>query len=94
MKWLSSFTLVPLVDPGQGLLALEHACHLVGGLPLQKRRLLLCLLIITTFLTGAVLGAILFAHLRYFALAVPAGVTGVAGLVYMLWRHLAPQPST
>lgn len=68
--------------------------HALRGLPLQKRRLLLCLLIITTFLTGAVLGAILFAHLRYFALAVPAGVTGVAGLVYMLWRHLAPQPST
>ncbi len=68
--------------------------HALRGLPLQKRRLLLCLLIITTFLTGAVLGAILFAHLRYFALAVPAAVTGVAGLVYMLWRHLAPQPST
>ena len=60
--------------------------HALRGLPLQKRRLLLSMLVISTFCTGAVLGALLFARLGYNALAVPATATGLTGLGYMLYR--------
>lgn len=61
--------------------------HALRGMPLQKRRLLLCVLIITTFFAGAVLGALLFARWGYHALAVPAGATGLTGLAYGGWRQ-------
>ena len=62
--------------------------HALRGMPLQKRRLLLCVLIIAGFFCGAVLGALLFARLGYLALAVPATATGLTGLGYAAWRHL------
>ena len=61
--------------------------HALRGLPLQKRRLMLCGLIIAGFFTGAVLGALLFMHFGYRALAVPAAITGSIGLGYALYRH-------
>ena len=61
--------------------------HALRGMPLQKRRLLLCVLIITTFFAGAVLGALLFARWGYHALAVPAAATGLTGLGYGGWRQ-------
>ncbi len=62
--------------------------HALRGMPLQKRRLLLCMLIISAFFCGAALGALLFARLGYTALAVPATATGITGLVYAAWRQL------
>lgn len=62
--------------------------HALRGMPLQKRRLLLCVLIIAGFFCGAVLGALLFARLGYLALAVPATATGLTGLGYAACRHL------
>jgi len=62
--------------------------HALRGLPLQKRRLLLSVLVISTFCAGATLGTLLFAHLHYMALAVPASAIGVTGLSYALWRQL------
>ena len=62
--------------------------HALRGMPLQKRRLLLCVLIISAFFCGAALGALLFARLGYAALAVPATATGLTGLGYALWRQL------
>lgn len=62
--------------------------HALRGLPLQKRRLLLCALIITSFFIGAVLGAWLFARIGHAALAVPASAAGIAGLAYTAWRQL------
>ena len=61
--------------------------HALRGMPLQKRRLLLCMLIISSFLVGAVLGAVLFLRIRYFALVVPAALTGVVGLGYACFRQ-------
>jgi len=61
--------------------------HALRGLPLQKRRLMLCGLIIAGFFTGAVLGALLFMHFGYRALAVPAAITGSIGLGYAVYRH-------
>ena len=62
--------------------------HALRGMPLQKRRLLLCGLIISGFFTGAVLGALLFVRFGYAALAVPATITGSIGLGYAAYRQL------
>ena len=62
--------------------------HAIRGMPLQKRRLLLCGLIISGFFTGAVLGALLFVRFSYAALMVPAVVTGSVGLGYAVYRQL------
>ncbi len=61
--------------------------HALRGMPLQKRRLLLCGLIICSFLLGAVLGALLFQRLGYLALSVPGTLTGVVGLGYAGYRQ-------
>ena len=62
--------------------------HALRGLPLPKRRLLLCGLIISGFFGGAVLGALLFVRFGYAALAVPAAITGSIGLGYAGYRQL------
>lgn len=62
--------------------------HLLRGMPLQKRRLMLSGFIISGFLAGSILGAWLFRHLLYNALLVPAALTGAVGLSYMAYRHL------
>jgi len=67
--------------------------HLLRGLPLQVRRLTLSGLIISGFLGGGIFGAWLFMHFRYDALLAPALLTGLTGIVYVLyqqwarWRH-------
>ena len=67
--------------------------HPLRGLPLQVRRLTLSGLIISGFLGGGILGAWLFMHFRYDALLAPALLTGLTGIVYVLyqqwarWRH-------
>ncbi|HBS54873.1 MAG TPA: DUF1275 domain-containing protein [Stenotrophomonas sp.] len=67
--------------------------HLLRGLPLQMRRLTLSGLIISGFLGGGIVGAWLFMHFRYDALLAPALLTGLAGIVYVMyqqwarWRH-------
>ena len=62
--------------------------HALRGLPLPKRRLLLCALIISGFFTGAVLGGLLFLRFGYGALMVPATITGSIGLGYAAHRQL------
>ncbi|RZA32274.1 MAG: DUF1275 domain-containing protein [Lysobacteraceae bacterium] len=61
--------------------------HLLRGMPLQRRRLMLSGFIISGFLGGSVLGAWLFRLLRYDALLAPAALTGAVGLGYTLYRH-------
>ncbi|MUV15101.1 YoaK family protein [Noviluteimonas gilva] len=61
--------------------------HALRGMPLQKRRLMLCGLIIASFLLGGLLGAVLFARMSTDALLVPATLTGVVGVGYALYRH-------
>lgn len=68
--------------------------HAARGMPLQKRRLLLCVLIISCFLLGAVLGALLFLRVHYLALAVPATLTGVVGLGHTGFRQWQRKYST
>jgi uncharacterized membrane protein YoaK (UPF0700 family) len=61
--------------------------HALRGLPLQKRRLQLCALIIVSFATGAIAGAFGYARLGSDVLLVPATLTGLAGVGYAAYRH-------
>lgn len=61
--------------------------HAVRGLPVDRRRLTLCLVIITAFLAGGILGALLFNQWQYRALLLPACLTGATGLAFVLYRH-------
>lgn len=61
--------------------------HALRGMPVPKRRLLLCGLIIGTFLAGGIGGAWLFRRWGYDALLVPAGLTGLTAAVYTSYRQ-------
>lgn len=61
--------------------------HALRGLPVARRRLWLCLVIIASFLAGGVLGALAFAAVDYRALYLPALLTGATGLAYVAWKH-------
>jgi uncharacterized membrane protein YoaK (UPF0700 family) len=61
--------------------------HALRGLPLQRRRLLLCGLIIACFLAGGIAGAVLFSRIGYRALLLPATLTGLTGVGYVFYRQ-------
>jgi hypothetical protein len=61
--------------------------HAVRGMPLARRRLGLCMLVISFFFAGGLLGAWLFARFEYTALYLPATLTGVTGLAYVAYRQ-------
>ena len=61
--------------------------HAMRGLPLARRRLALCVLVIACFFTGGVAGALVFARLGYETLYLPALLTGTAGLGYFSYRQ-------
>lgn len=56
--------------------------HTLRGLPVDRRRLRLCFLVISGFLCGGVAGAVAFRHLRYSTLFVPAALTAITSLAY------------
>ena len=64
--------------------------HALRGMPLQPRRLMLSGLIISGFFAGGLIGALLFVRIGYDALYVPAMLTGVTGVGYVIYRHLRP----
>lgn len=51
-----------------------------------RRRLVLCVVIISAFLAGGIIGALLFGQWGYRALYLPAMLTGATGLCYALYR--------
>ncbi len=61
--------------------------HALRGMPLARRRLGLCVLVISFFFAGGILGAVLFARFDYAALYLPAALTGITGVGYVLYRH-------
>ena len=61
--------------------------HAMRGLPVDRRRLSLCLVIITAFLAGGIVGALLYGQWQYRALYLPALLTGTTGLVYGVYRQ-------
>jgi uncharacterized membrane protein YoaK (UPF0700 family) len=61
--------------------------HAARGMPLARRRLWLCVLVIVFFFGGGVLGAWLFANFGYAALYLPAALTGTTGIAYVAYRQ-------
>lgn len=60
--------------------------HALRGLPVDARRLRLCLLVISAFLCGGVVGAVSFQRFGYTALALPASLTAAGSLLYGVYR--------
>jgi len=61
--------------------------HALRGMPIARRRLGLCLVVISCFFVGGLLGAGLFGVLAYRALYVPAALTGATGIAYVAYRQ-------
>lgn len=64
--------------------------HAMRGMALGRRRLALCVVIISFFFIGGLLGAWLFARFDYGALYLPAVLTGCTGLAYFIYRQTHP----
>ena len=61
--------------------------HALRGMPVAKRRLALCTLVIFSFLAGGIAGAWLYSRFGYRTLYFPAALTGSVGLAYTLYRQ-------
>lgn len=61
--------------------------HLLRGIPVDMRRIKLCLMLLFSFFGGAVIGAIGFARFSYQTLYFPAGLLGCVGLAYATYQH-------
>jgi uncharacterized membrane protein YoaK (UPF0700 family) len=63
--------------------------HLLRGLPVDMLRLRVCVVVVTTFVLGSTVGALLFERMQGNALLAPAILTGACGLCYGLYRQYA-----
>ena len=61
--------------------------HLLRGLPVDRLRLRVCIVVVATFVLGSAAGALLFEHMHEHAVVVPAVLTGTCGLCYGLYRQ-------
>lgn len=61
--------------------------HAIRGLPVDRRRLSLCLVITSSFLAGGIIGALLYGQWQYKALCLPALLTGTTGIIYGVYHH-------
>jgi uncharacterized membrane protein YoaK (UPF0700 family) len=60
--------------------------HALRGLPVDRRRLRLCLIVISGFLGGGMAGAAAFRRVGYPALLIPGGIAGGVALAYGFFR--------
>jgi uncharacterized membrane protein YoaK (UPF0700 family) len=65
--------------------------HTLRGVPVDRRRLRLCGIIISGFLVGGIAGAAGFHSFGYATLFVPSAVTGTAAIVYSLVQARSPR---
>jgi len=63
--------------------------HLLRGLPVDRLRLRVCVLVAASFALGSAVGALLFSRLHEHSLLIPAALTGICGLSYGLYRQYA-----
>lgn len=59
--------------------------HAMRGLPVDTRRVRLCLLVISGFLCGGIAGTLAFRSFSYLALLFPAALTAVVSIAYYLY---------
>lgn len=62
--------------------------HMLRGLPVDRLRLRVCVLVSSTFMLGGAAGALLFQWLQQGSLLIPAVLTGGCGLGYNAYRWL------
>lgn len=62
--------------------------HIIRGRPVNPKRLRLCALVISGFLAGGVVGALLFQIFDFGALLLPAGLTVIVAISFGLYRVL------
>jgi len=60
--------------------------HMMRGLPVNAKRLWLCCLVISGFLSGGIIGTLAFKAFGYGALLFPAGLTAIVSITYELYR--------
>lgn len=60
--------------------------HWLRGLPVDRPRLRMCVLVISGFLSGGIVGAVAFHHFGDAALLAPSGITAAASLSYAIYR--------
>jgi uncharacterized membrane protein YoaK (UPF0700 family) len=60
--------------------------HALRGLPVNMKRVSLCVLVISGFLSGGIVGTRLFQTFNYGALLFPAGLTAIVSIVYGLYQ--------
>lgn len=68
--------------------------HMLRGLPVDRLRLRVCVLVSSTFMLGGAAGAVLFQWLHQQSLLIPAVLTGTCGLGYNLYRWLGKATGT
>jgi uncharacterized membrane protein YoaK (UPF0700 family) len=61
--------------------------HALRKLPVDSKRLRLCLLVISGFFCGGIVGAVTFRFLGSATLCIPATLTGLAAIAYSLLRR-------
>lgn len=64
--------------------------HLLRGLPVDRLRLRVCVMVAAGFVLGSAAGALLFRVMQEHSLLVPAALTGICGLGYGLYRQYVP----
>jgi uncharacterized membrane protein YoaK (UPF0700 family) len=67
--------------------------HMLRRVPVDRRRVRLALMLIGSFITGAVAGGLTFTQFSYATLYFPAALTGAVGLAYGAYRHWRPDAS-
>ena len=61
--------------------------HMLRGLPVDRLRLRVCLVVAATFVLGSVAGALIFERMQEHAVLIPAVLTGTCGLIYGVYRQ-------
>ncbi len=63
--------------------------HTLRGMKVDRKRLRLCFIIITGFLSGGVFGGVMFHTLGYNTLFIPSALTGITGAAYTIYSMSA-----
>ncbi|MGB8356859.1 MAG: YoaK family protein, partial [Chthoniobacteraceae bacterium] len=61
--------------------------HAIRGIPVDARRLRLCIIVISGFLCGGIVGTLAFHRLGYSALFIPGAITAITAFAYGLYNH-------